>query len=190
LHWVAIAKEKRDGILGEWQPPRFWPMRDRWNGQKVALLCAIREGGEPRPFPELTHVLVKDCTDARLEYTDITTQLNSRQIAALFERNQFDVLPSATTRQDNGILLAILYDIDPNRKGTKEELAGVLVPAIDSRVRVIVLTEGAIFYAAEFKDVAGGSSQANIAERSANVLVRKYLVPECPALENKKGDRR
>ncbi|MEI6809193.1 MAG: hypothetical protein WCN95_10775, partial [bacterium] len=183
--WVTIAKEKRAGILNEWKPPRFWPMRDRWQGKKVAILCAIREGADLQKFPDLYRTLTKDCTDARMECADLWQTVTPDIVAALFDKNDTTAVVGASV---GSVTLAILAEVDPAKQGKSEQIMGFSASVPDTTVHFLVMVSGqsaVLHYTGQFKEVKGHGSETKLAERIANILIRKYLVPECPALGSK-----
>lgn len=183
--WVTVAKEKRAGILSEWKPPRFWPMRDRWQGKKVVILCAIREGSDLRKFPDLYRNLTKDCTDARMECADLWQTVTPDAVTALFDKNDITAVAGAAA---GSVTLAILAEVDPAKQGKSEQIMGASASVPDTTVHFFVLVSGqasVLHYSARFKEIKGQGSETKLAERIANIMIRKYLVPECPALGSK-----
>ncbi len=193
-HWyeniIAVSssegwKEKAAAQVESLPPaPRFWPMKDRWSGRKVALVCAIREGSKCRWFGELANVLTRDCVEADLDYVDVARDLSGRRLAASFDPPVFkDVCPAAQ-QQEAGVILGVLFDIDPAKRGTTQNTMGVNVPALDTDVKFFVMTtpDCGVLYTGRFKEVAGSHAESRLAERAAGILIRKYLVPACPAL--------
>ncbi|MBI3986284.1 MAG: hypothetical protein HY343_05165 [Lentisphaerae bacterium] len=166
---------------------RFWEMFDRWGGRRVALLCAIREGKGLRRFAPLTEVLMKECGLAGMETTDIAMELTPEEMAPVFERQAFSGVVLKTGGAA-GILWAILVDIDPARRGKTEDVLGVSASVLDTDVRFFIVAgeSGKLVYNGSFKETAGASSESKLAERAAAVMIVKYLLPQCPAVEKQK----
>jgi hypothetical protein len=163
-------------------PPRFWPMRERWAGQKVALLCAIRDGKECRRFLDLTNLLTKDCGEARLTSVDIAGALDAAAMAVFFDAMNFAAAQEAAGKGGAALILGVLFDTDPAKRGTKTVNLGVEVPAPDSVVRffVVRVADGKLLYNGQFREIAGTSPEPRLADHAAAILVTRYLVPNCP----------
>jgi hypothetical protein len=162
-------------------------MHKRWSGGRVALLCAIRDGGTPRAFVELAQLLAKDCVEARLASADIARELDSNSLATAFDSADFASSLTCASSRDCPVLLAILHDIDPKLRGTVQQTMGVSMPAIDSTVRFFVYSvkTSELVYTGQFKEVAGKSSEIRLAARIAGLIIERYLVPHCPAVEGR-----
>ena len=182
---AADAQKKRDILRARWTPPRFWPMRERWRGEKVALLCAIRDEQGVRAFPLLACALRRDCDAARLECTDIGAPADAGAAAAVLDHGEYDAARRSALAVGAGILLAVLFDIDPARRGATEDVAGVAMPVLDSTVKFVVLPTGAAapLYSGSFKESAGRAPESRLADRAEAILVQKYLAPGCPGLK-------
>jgi len=165
-------------------PPRFWPMRDRWAGQKIALLCAIREGGECRRFMDLTNLLTKDCGEARLVSMDLAGALEAGALAAFFDKMDFVAVREAAGKGASGLILGVLYDIDPAKRGKTTDTLGVKSPSLDAVVRffVVGVSDGKLAYNGQFREIAGANPEPRLADHAAAILVTKYLVPGCPVV--------
>ncbi|MBM4148986.1 MAG: hypothetical protein FJ224_08070 [Lentisphaerae bacterium] len=166
-------------------PPRLWPLNDRWGGGKVALLCSIRDENGSRAFGALAGRLTKDCGEARIPVLDISSSVPGAEAAAAFDNRAFTPAVDLARRQGAGVLLAVLFDIDPARRGKTEVHFGEAMPAVDSRVRFFVLktADGSVLYTDQFKEIAGTSTSDRLAERAATIMVNNYLVPKCPAVK-------
>lgn len=166
------------------EPPRFWPLQDRWSGRKVALLCAIRDDKPCRRFLDLVNVLTKDCGEARLGSVDITQGLDAKNLADCFDKMDFTVAGKAATAKEAGLVLAVLFDIDPLKRGATTQMYGVTLPAMDSMVRffIVRVEDGAIVYNGQFKETAGALAESRLADRAAAIMINKYLVPQCPVI--------
>ena len=167
------------------KPPRFWPMYDRFSGGRVAILACVRDGDTCRTSDDLSGVLMQDCREARLRSANIGKQLTAGQIAGVFDGSNIQAAVAAARRQKAAIILAVLLDIDPKKRGTRTKAFGVDTPTIDTRIkyRVISVGRNAIAFSGNFKEIAGKPSAAAntaLAQRSANILIRNYLVPKCP----------
>lgn len=165
-------------------PPRFWPLQDRWNGRKVALLCAIRDDKPCRRFLDLANVLTKDCGEARLGSVDIAQGLDAKSLAACFDKMDFAAACKAASAQQAGVVLAVLFDIDPLKRGATTQMYGVTLPAMDSVVRffVVRVADGQIVYNGQFKEAAGALAESRLADRATAIMITKYLVPQCPVI--------
>lgn len=165
-------------------PPRFWPLQDRWNGRKAALLCAIRDDKPCRRFLDLANVLTKDCGEARLGSVDIAQGLDENNLAACFDKMNFAAACQAASAQQAGVVLAVLFDIDPHKRGATTQMYGVTLPAMDSMVRffVVRVEDGKIVYNGQFKETAGALAESRLADRAAAIMITKYLVPQCPVI--------
>ena len=181
--WKSVAQEKRRKIT----LPIFWPMHERWDGEKTALLCAIRDRGQPRRFSDLTNLFRKNCRAAKLESVDISKMVNARAMSAFFDESDFGSVSEIAKKRGAGIVLGVLYDIDVKKRGKKQEVMGVAVPVQDSDVRCVVIRvdNGSLLYNGQFKEVAGERSEAQLGENAAGMLIRKCLIPNCPALRRK-----
>ncbi|MDP2989747.1 MAG: hypothetical protein Q8O57_04185 [Kiritimatiellota bacterium] len=165
-------------------PPRFWPIRDRWAGQKIALLCVIRDDKSCRRFLDLANVLTKDCGEARLGSVDIAQGLDEKSLAACFDKMDFSAACKAASAQQAGVVLAVLFDIDPLKRGATTQIYGVTLPAMDSMVRffVVRVEDGKIIYNGQFKETAGALAESRLADRTTAIMITKYLVPNCPVV--------
>lgn len=165
-------------------PPRFWPLQDRWNGRKAALLCAFRDDKPCRRFLDLANVLTKDCGEARLGSVDIAQGLDEKSLAACFDKMDFSAACKAASAQQAGVVLAVLFDIDPHKRGATTQMYGVTLPAMDSMVRffVVRVEDGQIVYNGQFKETAGALAESRLADRAAAIMITKYLVPQCPVI--------
>ena len=162
--------------------PRFWPMNDRFGGQKVAILACAREGQACTRSSSLSSVLRDDCRLAQLSSVDVGKRLTDAQRAAFFDDGESGAVVAAA--KGAGVLLAVLIDVDPAKRGTKQIVFGQETDAIDTRVhyRVLGLPAGRSLLEGSFKAVAGKTSPDGLAKRSATVLIRNYLIPKCPAV--------
>ena len=178
-------KTKATEALGHLpDPPRGWPLQDRWNGRKVALLCAIRDDKPCRRFLDLANVLTKDCGEARLGSVDIAQGLDEKGLAACFDKMDFAAACKAASAQQAGVVLAVQFDIDPLKRGATTQMYGVTLPAMDSMVRffVVRVEDGKIVYNGQFKETAGALAESRLADRATAIMITKYLVPQCPVV--------
>jgi len=165
--------------------PRAWPLNDRWQGRKVALLCAVRDVGQrPRPFSALAGVLARDCRESRLESVDVTSSLKADAIAAFFDQRSVADADEVAKRVGSRVVLAVLMTTDPAKRGKTEETMGIAMPVADTEVAfwVVDVDAATACYGDRFSEVAEGRSDTRLAERVASILLEKYLVPKCPAL--------
>lgn len=164
--------------------PRFWPMNDRFGGRKIALLCCMREGGACRRAGELTSVLIKDIREARLECVDIAPDITARDMAGIFDGGKLGPAFAAASTQNAGIIIAVLLDTDPEKRGKKTRTLGIEMPVMDTQVGFFVVSgsTGNIIYDGSFKEIAGNSSIARLAKHAATILIQNYLVPKCPRI--------
>ncbi|MEI7436480.1 MAG: tetratricopeptide repeat protein [bacterium] len=179
--WKQLAAEKLQQLP---DPPRFWPMQDRWNHQSVGLLCAIRDGKECRRFGDLCGVLAKDCREAKIACRDFSENFDPATSAAAFDRRDFQAVCKEAQARDAQLILAVLYDIDPAKQGKSSDNFGMAVPTIDALVRYFIVraSDGKIMFDGQIKDVTGGRPESSLAERTAMILITRYLVPNCPAI--------
>jgi hypothetical protein len=180
-----LKEEARARISGLPAAPLFWPMRDRFGRNKVAILACVREGGPCERSGDLTSILMQHCREARLESVDIAGRLTPGNLAGAFDTGPPVAVRAAALKEGAAVILAVLLDIDPARRGKQTEVLGVKTMAIDTRVkfRVLSVPADAAVYDGQFKAVAGTSSRASLAQRAANTLIRKYLVPKCPTMK-------
>jgi hypothetical protein len=178
------AKQAQERIRRLPEPPDMWRVGQRWGMPKLALLCSLREGQEPKRFMDLTNVMIGKCGEGRLESVDIGKEMTSAEMAAFFDRTDFTAASRVASARGAGMLLAVLYDIDPAKRGTMQEVAGVKIAALDSTVRFFVVPTGATppLYSGQFKEATGPNSPPRWAERAASILIKKYLVPESPSI--------
>lgn len=179
--WAAEAAKHLSALP---PPPRLWPMHDRWRGQKVALVCALRDGGSYRRFGDLVNILSKDLRDARLQGVDLTERLDGRALDDLFARQTLDLLKTVAAGEGAGIVLAVGFEIDPSKRGQQEEHFGAKFPVVDSTVRYLVIEPSIGFLSCsdQFKEIAGESAEVRLADRAATILIQKYLIPHCAAV--------
>lgn len=170
-----------EGVL-----PSHWPLNDRFGGRKVALLCCLREGGACERSSDLANILSSRLLEVRLDSVDVAEKerLSASDMAVFFDSGRVEAPLAAGVAHGGGVLLAVLIDIDPAKRGKKTRVFDVDTPMIDTRVRfrVMAVPGGAIVYDGEFKDIAGDSSKAHVADRAAGILLQNYLVPKCPAV--------
>ncbi len=165
--------------------PRSWPLNDRWRGRKVALVCAVRDVGQPpRPFTALAGVLGRDLRESRLENADVTGEIKADAIAAFSEQRSIAAAGEVARREGSRVVLAVLLTTDPSKRGQTQETMGIAMPVADSEIAFwIVDVDGAtVCYSDHFSDIAGTRSESRLAERVASILLENYLVPKCPAL--------
>lgn len=187
LHGTAAERWKRmaaDKVHLLPLPPRAAPLGDRWRGHSVALLCALRERGACRRFADLTTLLMKDCGEARLNSQDIALDFPADRMAAGFDRLQFAEIAERAAARGATLVLAVLFEIDRNKRGATVVRNGMRVPAQDAMARFFLVraADAAVLYNGQFEEVAGDNPEARLAERVAGILVVKYLVPEAPTL--------
>ena len=184
--WRQTARARLSDLDHACPPRRFDPMYDRWGGGKVALLCLIREGtsGPARYFKDLAALLSKECDETEFECVDISPDAGADAAGSLFDRNDLSAASARAAAEGAGILLAVLFEVDPARRGKTEDLFGTQAPVTDSVVRyVVVRPQGAVrVYGGQFKAMAGQNSDATLAGYTAAILITKYLVPHCPGI--------
>ena len=166
-------------------PPRFWPMNERWGGAKVALVCVIRDGSACRQFPDLSAILQKDCLEAQMNVIDESASLRSEAMASLFGPGDSSQVVQTLRQRGSGLILAVLYDIDPALRNKVEDVGGVSMPVPDARVGFVVIRAdtGKIIHRGQFKAITDGKGESRLAPYAATVLIAKYLVPSCPAVK-------
>ncbi len=179
--WKQIAAEKLQQLP---EPPRLWPMQDRWSRQSIGLFCAIRDGKGCRRFGDLSGALAKDCREAKIACHDIAEKFDASAHAAAFDRRDFQIVCKDAQAKGAQLILAVLYDIDPAKQGKTSDNFGMAVPAIDALVRYFIVraSDGKILFDGQIKDVTGGRTESSLAERTAMILIARYLVPNCPAI--------
>lgn len=166
-------------------PPRFWPLNDRLGGRKVGLLCFIREGNEWRNATDMTASLASDCREARLESADISAHLAPGNRDQFFSQRQIDPIIEAAATERAGVVLAILMDIDPKKRGKTEKVFDMDAPAIDTRVYFYVISSisRSIIFDGSFKEIAGTGTDTSLSTRATTILIKNYLVPKCPVVK-------
>ena len=183
--WKNEASEKLKALP---KAPRAWPLNDRWKGKKIALVCAIHNVGQtPRPFAPLNGILNRDCQASRLESVDVTEEIKSDEITALFSQQSLSTALATAKRRGAGVILALLLTTDPVKRGQTKEMMGIALPVPDSEANLMVVdVENAkIVFSDHFNEISGNRSESQFAERVASILVEKYLVPKCPTLGGK-----
>jgi len=160
--------------------PRAWPLKARWKGGPVALLCAVRENGAIRPFSELTGKLAAEFAQAELRTIDVSGSMTAGALDGMFGSGDPGGAAMAAETSDAKVFLAVLYDIGPAPKPGGYDM-------IDTRVRFWVYRpDGTTLYADQFKAVSAGSAAARWAEYTVGVLLDprpgKYLIPKASSL--------
>jgi hypothetical protein len=166
------------------KPPRTWPLHDRWSGRTVALLCARREvGAAPQPFPALSGLLRRELGEALLNTLEI--QPTPAAVTELIDARRPEAACLAGRQLAAQIVVAAVLTTDPSRQGKTETVMGLEIPLADSQVDFAVLdvTRGQVLYDGSFKEMAGRQSDQRLSDRVAGILIDKYLVPRCPAVE-------
>ncbi len=179
--WKQLATDKLQQLP---DPPRFWPMQDRWSRQSVGLLCAIRDGNGCRRFSDLSSALVKDCREAKIACRDLSEPFDAKLQSAAFDGRDFQAVCKEARARDTSLILAVLYDIDPAKQGKTADDFGMAVPVLDALIRYFVIraADGAVLFNGQIKEVTGGRAESSLAERAAVILITKHLVPNCPAI--------
>ena len=154
---------------------------------KVALLVCTREGGDCKRSSQMAATLMQDCRQARLSCVDITSAVAKAARAAFFDEGEIAGPAALAKARGAGVILAVLVDIDPKKRGKKTVVFGQETDMIDTRVRFVVVSVADVttVYEGSLKAVAGRSSEATLAKRSATQMIKNYLVPKCPALTGK-----
>lgn len=181
LVWRTQARQRLETLP---DPPRFWPMRGRWNSGKVALLCVIRKGSDTKRFADLVNVFTRDCVETRMDSVDITDGCGTDTLDRFFDKMDFTEASRAALAGKADIVLGVLYDIDPDKKGVTVENFGVKMPVPDAVVRFFVVDphKNINIFNGQFKEITGGRPENVLAERVALLLISKHLVPGCPAI--------
>jgi hypothetical protein len=172
------------------KPPRAWPLRGRWSGRRVAVLCARREAGAAlRPFPALSGVLRRELGEARLDTQEL--QLPSADITAWIDERRPEAAGLAARQAAAQIVVAAVLTTDPSRRGKTETVMGIELPVADSQVAFAVLdvSRDSVLYDGSFREMAGEQSDQRLSERVAGILIDKYLVPRCPAIDTPPPDQ-
>jgi len=179
--WKMLAEEKLS-LLPE--PPRLWQMADRWGGQKVGLVCAIRDGAQCRWLRDLTVVLTGDCGEAKIGSYDLGQKMDAAQFSSFFDKLDFAAACSAALSQGGGIVLGVLYDIDPAKKGKTITQFDMTIPVPDTVVKLFVIraADKKLMYNDQFKEITGNKTESVLTDRAASIVITKYLVPHCPAV--------
>lgn len=167
------------------KPPRAWPLRERWGGRTVAVLCARREvGAPPRPFAALAAVLHRELGEARLNPLEIATQ--PVVVAKLFDERELDAVGMAVRQHAVQVVVAVLLTVDPARQGKTETVMGIEMPLTDSVITfaVIDIARGRMLYEGSFRDAVAQQSEQRLSERIGGLMIEKHLVPRCPAVED------
>lgn len=163
------------------EPPMMWPMRDRWAGRKVGLVCGLRDGEGLRSFDAMTRVLRRECQQAQLTAVDLGRSLEPMDLEDILDVEILSSLDPAREAQQIGVILAVLYDVDPAKSAASDH------PVIDTVVRYFVADgrTGQVVDRNQFKEMTGTQSADRMAARSAEILIRRYLVPKSPSLVEK-----
>ena len=171
------------------KPPRTWPLRGRWGGRSVAVLCARREAGAAlRPFPALSGLLRRELGEARLDTLEL--QLPPADITAWIDERRPEATGLAARQAAAQIVVAAVLTTDPSRRGKTETVMGLELPVADSQMAFAVLdvSRGSVLYDGTFREMAGEQSDQRLSERVAGILIDKYLVPRCPAIDTPPPD--
>jgi len=184
----ALRKEARDRIDALGSLPLMLPLKDRWGAAKLGILCGIRDGRECRAFPALTRELCNFSLEAEIETVNLAEDIAPARLAAAIDGKPDDlaaICETARAKNKAGILLIVLYDIDPAKRGKVLEMDGQRVPLPDTLVKFLVAVPGTAksLFAGDFKELAGDSSESAFAKPAAVILLRNYLVPKCPPVE-------
>ncbi len=160
--------------------PKAWPLKARWKGGPVALICGVRENGAIRPFPELAGKLAGEFSKAEMLSVDLCGRMDSTQLAAFFERGETGGLSKAAEAADARVILTVLYDVGPVPPADSLNI-------VDTRVRFSVRrSNGAPAYEDQFKAVSEGLTPSRWAENTTGTLLDnrpdKYLIPKAPPL--------
>jgi hypothetical protein len=185
LSGKEAVREKASVMIGSLpQAPRFWPMNDRFGGQKVALVCGIREGKGCEAFGDLTGIMSSECREAGLPFADISNQLGPEAMGKLFDQRDLTGAVKAAIDQQAGVILALLMDVDPEKRALARSGASAENVSVDTLMKymVISVSEGVCIYDGSIKEIAGSTSDAAVAAHAVAVLIQKYLVPKCPAV--------
>ena len=163
------------------EPPMMWPMRDRWAGRKVGLICGLRDGAGLRSFDAMTRMLRRECQQAQLTAVDLGRGLEPMDLEDVLDVEILSALAPDRETQQIGVILAILYDVDPAKSASSDH------PVIDTVVRYFIADglTGQIVDRNQFKEMTGTQSADRMAARSVEILIRRYLVPGSPALLEK-----
>lgn len=183
----AVLRTKAEDEKRKIAPRRFWPMNERWDGRTVLLACTRSEGRETVPFPDLTRVLAQDCKEAELRCIDLLPTLQAT--GPLPGAGNISGTVTAAASRGPGVLLIVYVETDPALKGKKTRVPlgngqFHFMPTPDTTVtfHVVSTTGGGTLQTGQFKELANTDS-GRLAQRVAGTLIRKYLVPACPALK-------
>jgi hypothetical protein len=94
-------------------PSRLQPMAGRFNGQKVALLCAQGREGEPVYFPEMSAILASEFRRAGLECMDLGFELSSFELRNYFESGGLEPALRVAGGARAGVIVAALVEPGP-----------------------------------------------------------------------------
>ena len=163
-------------------PPHAWPLQARFGGRKVAQICLRRKAGEAAAaFTDLSGIMAQEWRAAQLDSVDIST----RPLKGDFESAEQIQAACGEARKENArVLAAFMLTVDVSRQGASRQVMGVAMPAPDADIRMYVadVDSGLVVYAGSFKDVTQGQADSRLAARLASIILKKYLVPKCPAL--------
>lgn len=179
--WKALASQR----LASCPPlPRMGPLNARWDGRNVGLMCIMRDRDETRLFTPLFDILAKDCIEAEMEPVNLAGQVTPDMLRACFESDNFGPIAAKAAATSTGVVLAVFYDINPALRNQTSDVGGVVMPVADARVIFVVLGAGSDrpLYRGQFKAVTEGKADARLAPYAASILISKYLVPSCPAI--------
>ena len=173
----AVRSQAQEEIAALPPPPIMWALKDRWKGRSVGLVCARRSGGAYEAFGALARVLRQESQQAEVKSADLTGKLDPAALAELFEVEDLSVLDPALQESGSGVVLAVLYDVDPAKSAEPGAIDTVVQYLVMDAARHQVVDRG------QFKEMTGTQSADRMAVRCADILVRRYLAPRTPALE-------
>ena len=171
--WEKAARAR----LAEWpEYPRFRPMHERFNGQKLALLCARRGPDGIVPFPDLALVFRQDCSGAQMDCEDISLDLQPAALEEFFDGQHAEALRLVGGRRA-GVLLAVLVE------GETEGSESAGRPAKTGiKFHVFSVTRGTLAFSGQFREALDSEPAAYLAEQAAALLIERHLVPACPSI--------
>ena len=180
----AVRGKAESAIAALPKAPRFWPMNDRFGGQKVALVCGIREGNGCEAFGDLTGTMSKECREANLPFADISNLLGADGMSRLFDKRDFTASLKAAGDQQAGVILALLMDVDQEKRAKILNGAAAESMAVDTVVKYLVISvsDGSCVYDGSIKEIAGSTPNSAVAAHAVAILIQNYLVPKCPAI--------
>lgn len=171
------ARKKLTHLDRQHPQPLMWPLRDRFENQKVALLCCIHHEGEYSVSNRLLSILMGECRKAGIEAVGIGRDLGRDGFESVFYDQDIRAASAEASSIGAGYILGVLIEVDPEKHSKPYILkVGDSVRANpDSIVRHFVArtTDGNIMYSGNFVDRLERGEGA-----ISRILINNYLIPK------------